>query len=258
MRYKVYKDEQVRVDKLQMCFTKVNDRGYVCKTPYNIFVNESSANNTVWVVYNPQLQVQELVTLILPSSAVMISKWVTTERKFQQLYSEAHCYEGPDLAEECEVVVQVDAAPLASTLLLIQQDPMGVTNVTEAKGFSLSSEVKKADLEITKARMVNSTLVDPYYIRDKKDCNTSYAINNTRISASLLSCNDGKLRLNVTQAGFTKEVEVELRGYEVLSPEDAERQGPAGIYVSGIGSRDSVPLNLSISHLGLAKSEHLH
>lgn len=62
----------------------------------------------------------------------------------------------------------------------------------------------------------------------------------------------------MTQANISQEVEVELRGYEILSPEDAERQGPSGIYVSGVGSRDSVPLNLSISHLGLATTEYLN
>jgi len=39
-----------------------------------------------------------------------------------------------------------------------------------------------------------------------------------------------------------------------MSSEDEEKQGQPGLYVSGVGSSDSVPLNLNISHIGLVNT----
>jgi len=74
--------------------------------------------------------------------------------------------------------VQVDAPPLSTTLLLIQKDLIGVMNVTEPKGFSLSAEVKKDMMEVTTARPVNSTMILPHEVAKPNYCNTSYSISN--------------------------------------------------------------------------------
>ena len=100
------------------------------------------------------------------------------------------------MEEECELIVKIDAAPLTNTLLLIQQDPMSLTAVTEPRGFSLSAEVREDGF--SKARPVNATLIEPYPISNATDCNNSYSMKNDHIAASLLSCSKGKLVLNVT------------------------------------------------------------
>ena len=43
----------------------------------------------IWVVYNPTVHVEETVSLVLPHSNIIISKWMSSERKFQQQYAEA-------------------------------------------------------------------------------------------------------------------------------------------------------------------------
>ena len=128
---------------------------------------------------------------------------------------------------------------------------MAVTVVTEPRGFSLSSEVRQEGF--SKARAVNATLIEPYPILNASDCNNSYFVNNSLIEATLLSCSNGKLTLNVTQASINHHVDIELRGY-FMSSEDEEKQGQPGLYVSGVGSSDSVPLNLNISHIGLVNT----
>ena len=42
-----------------------------------------------------------------------------------------------------------------------------------------------------------------------------------------------------------------------MSSEDFERQGQPGLLVSGVGSSDSLPLNLTISHIGFVNSTNM-
>lgn len=114
--------------------------------------------------------------------------------------------------------MQVNVPPLSYTILLLQQDPLSLTNVTEDKGFSLSVEGVRSDGDSSKikARVVPATLIEAFYIQNQSsDCNSSYSINNTNISATILACKGGKLTLNLTSGTSQRLVELEFRGYGI-------------------------------------------
>jgi hypothetical protein len=70
------------------------------------------------------------------------------------------------------------------------------------------------------------------------------------------ACTKGKLTLRVTQGEQQpRRLGLEFRAYTTESGENDEKAG--GLYINSAKDKDSVPVNLVISHIGIVKSKRL-
>lgn len=133
--------ELLSVPSLKDCFTTYqHSRPNKCLT-----LDTVSGTETLWVVYNPHTEVQELVSLLVDTARLQVLKWNSNTRKFQAVDSEAHCYDGPDLKPECELLVSASVPPFSYSILMIKT-PGGseaIKTISDT-GFTVTNEMTTA------------------------------------------------------------------------------------------------------------------
>jgi hypothetical protein len=85
-------------------------------------------------------QPRELASIILPSSKISIKRWEATQRNFINTDTEAHCYDNPDMMEECEFTVKVDVPPLSYSMVQLYADDKNSTLAIADNGWKMPTE----------------------------------------------------------------------------------------------------------------------